>query len=129
MRLCKRIKIEISEQDAATLEWMQGKCRGLYNWWVMCLRAGKRWPGTNAAKKTLKESRAYDPELDWVYGKAAPRGLIPPGWLHAGLFLTGQEPHSSTPGACSSPKLRRVPVERIAQAGTCTILTSSPSDG
>ncbi len=69
MRLCKKIKIEISEQDAAALEWMQGKCRGLYNWWVMCLRAGKRWPGTNAAKKTLKESRAYDPELNWVYGK------------------------------------------------------------
>jgi len=69
MQLCKKIKIEVSEQDAATLEWMQGKCRGLYNWWVMQLREGKRWPGTNAAKKTLAQSRAYDPELDGVYGK------------------------------------------------------------
>ncbi len=70
MRLCKKIKIEVSEQDAATLEWMQGKCRALYNWWIMGLRDGsKRWPGTNAAKKTLAESRDYDPELDGVYGK------------------------------------------------------------
>jgi putative transposase len=69
MRLCKKIKIEVSEPDAATLEWMQGKCRALYNWWVMELREGKRWPGTNAAKKTLAQSRDYDPELDGVYGK------------------------------------------------------------
>jgi IS605 OrfB family transposase len=70
MRLCKKIKIEVSEQDAATLEWMQGKCRALYNWWIMGLRDGsKRWPGTNAAKKTLAQSRVYDPELDGVYGK------------------------------------------------------------
>jgi hypothetical protein len=31
MLLCKKIKIEVSEQDAQTLEFMQGKCRGLYN--------------------------------------------------------------------------------------------------
>ena len=30
-------------EDAATLEFMQGKCRGLYNWWVMRLRDGERW--------------------------------------------------------------------------------------
>jgi putative transposase len=35
----------------------------------MKLRDGERWPGVNAAKKTLAESRAYDPELDAVYGK------------------------------------------------------------
>jgi len=69
MRLCKKIKIEVSEQDRATLEWMQGKCRGLYNWWIMQLRKGTRWPGVNAAKKTLAASRAYDPELDGVYNK------------------------------------------------------------
>jgi len=28
MLLCKKIKIEVSQRDAATLEWMQGKCRG-----------------------------------------------------------------------------------------------------
>ena len=48
---------------------MQGKCRGLYNWWVMRLRDGEGWPGWAAAKKTLQESRAYDPELNGVYGK------------------------------------------------------------
>jgi putative transposase len=70
MLLCKKIKIELSERDAETLDWMQGKCRGLYNYWVMVLRDGsKRWPGVNAAKKTIAESREYDPELDGVYGK------------------------------------------------------------
>jgi putative transposase len=32
MLLSKKIKIEVSEQEAATLEFMQEKCRGLYNW-------------------------------------------------------------------------------------------------
>jgi putative transposase len=29
MQLCKKIKIEISDQEAQTLEFMQSKCRGL----------------------------------------------------------------------------------------------------
>lgn len=33
MLLCKKIKLEVSEQDAAALEFMQGKCRGLYIGW------------------------------------------------------------------------------------------------
>src|SRR5947209_10246804 len=45
MRLSKKIKLHVSEQDATTLEFMQGKCRALYNWWVMRLREGERWPG------------------------------------------------------------------------------------
>jgi putative transposase len=69
MLLCKKIKIVVSEQDAAALECMQAKCRGLYNWWVMRLRDGERWPGWEQAKKTLQESRQYDPELNAVYGK------------------------------------------------------------
>ncbi len=69
MLLCKKIKIEVSEQDAATLEFMQAKCRGLYNWWVMRLRNGERWPGWEQMKRTLKESRQYDPEINGVYGK------------------------------------------------------------
>jgi IS605 OrfB family transposase len=69
MFLCKKIKIEVSEQDAATLEFMQAKCRGLYNWWVMRLRNGERWPGWEQAKKTLRESRQYDPAINGVYGK------------------------------------------------------------
>src|SRR5712691_13146443 len=69
MLLSKKIKIEISEQDAATLEFMQGKCRALYNWWVMKLRSGERWPGWREAKKTLQASRKHDPEINAVYNK------------------------------------------------------------
>ena len=69
MQVSKKIRLELFEQDAATLEFMQAKCRGLYNWWVMKLRNGEAWPGTLVAKKTLKESREYDPELNHVYNK------------------------------------------------------------
>src|SRR5713226_6717675 len=69
MLLSQKIKIEVNKQDAATLEFMQGKCRGLYNWWVMRLRSGERWPGWRKAKKTLAESRKHDPEINAVYGK------------------------------------------------------------
>src|SRR5213079_1167723 len=69
MLLCTKIKLEVSDQDAATLEFMQGKCRGLYNWWVMRLRDGEKWPGWQEAKKTLQESKQHDPELCAVYGK------------------------------------------------------------
>jgi putative transposase len=68
MLLCKKIKIEVSQRDAEALEFMQAKCRGLYNWLVMCLRNGKRW-NVNEVKKTLRESKRYDPELQYVYGK------------------------------------------------------------
>ncbi|MGH2496272.1 MAG: RNA-guided endonuclease InsQ/TnpB family protein [Ktedonobacteraceae bacterium] len=68
MFLCKKIKIEISPQDAEALEFMQTKCRGLYNWWVMKLRNGERW-NVYEAKKSLQESKQYDPELRAVYGK------------------------------------------------------------
>jgi len=68
MQLCTKIKLEVSEQDAATLEFMQSKCRGLYNWWVMKLRDGEKWRFKDC-KKTLAESRIHDPELDDVYGK------------------------------------------------------------
>src|SRR5438105_5876604 len=69
MLLTKKIKLDLSEQDAATLEFLQAKCRGLYNWWVMRLRNGEQWPGVYKAKKTLQVSKRHDPELDWVYGK------------------------------------------------------------
>jgi len=68
MLLSQKIKINVSEQDAATLEFMQGKCRGLYNWWVMRLRNGEHW-NIKIAKKSLRESKAYDPDLNFVYGK------------------------------------------------------------
>ncbi|HEY4036248.1 MAG TPA: transposase [Ktedonobacteraceae bacterium] len=69
MQMSTKIKLEISPRDAATLEFMQAKCRGLYNWWVMKLRHGEPWPGTLMAKKTLKDSRKHDPELNSVYNK------------------------------------------------------------
>jgi putative transposase len=69
MLVSKKIKLEVSAADAATLEFMQGKCRGLYNWWVMKLRNGEIWSGAYTAKKTLKESRKVDPELNHVYNK------------------------------------------------------------
>jgi putative transposase len=68
MLLAKKIKLEVTEEDAATLEFMQGKCRGLYNWWVMRLREGDRWNFAEA-KRSLQQSRKHDPELDAVYGK------------------------------------------------------------
>jgi putative transposase len=68
MLLCKKIRLQVSEQDAATLEFMQGKCRALYNWLVMRLRAGERWHFAEE-KARLVECRAYDPELNDVYGK------------------------------------------------------------
>ncbi len=69
MLLSKKIRIEVSEQGAATLEYMQGKCRGLYNWWIMKLRDGEKWPGWRVAKASLQESKQHDPELRQVYGK------------------------------------------------------------
>lgn len=68
MLLCKKIKIEVSKEDAQTLEFMQDKCRGLYNWWVMKWRNGERW-NLERAKKSLRESKQVDPELRYVYGK------------------------------------------------------------
>ena len=68
MLLTKKIKLEVSEQDAATLEFMQAKCRGLYNWWVMRLRDGEKW-NFKEAKQSLQQSKRYDPELEHVYGK------------------------------------------------------------
>src|SRR2546430_4819135 len=69
MLVTRKIRLNMGEQDAATLEWMQGKCRGLYNWWVMGLRNGEQWPGWEEAKKTLQQSKQHDPELCFVYGK------------------------------------------------------------
>jgi putative transposase len=69
MLLCRKIRLQVSEPDAAALEFMQGKCRALYNWWVMRLRDGERWPGWAEAKVSLQASKAHDPELGFVYGK------------------------------------------------------------
>ena len=68
MLLCKKIKIEVNQQGAEALEFMQSKCRALYNWWVLRLKSGERW-NLERAKKSLRESKQYDPELRYVYGK------------------------------------------------------------
>jgi putative transposase len=69
MLLCTKMRLQVSEADAEALEFMQGKCRGLYNWWVRRLRDGERWPGWVEAKATLEASTQHDPELRFVYGK------------------------------------------------------------
>jgi putative transposase len=69
MLRCTKIRLQVSEADAAAVEFMQGKCRGLYNWWVMRSRDGERWPGWAEAKATLQASKAHDPDLRFVYGK------------------------------------------------------------
>ncbi len=69
MLLCTKMRLQVSEADAEALEFMQGKCRGLYNWWVMRLRDGERWPGWAEAKATLEASKQHDPELRFVYAK------------------------------------------------------------
>jgi len=69
MLISEKIRLEVGEQDAATLEFMQGKCRGLHNWWVMRLRKGEKWSEWEEAKKTLQASKEHDPELRSVYGK------------------------------------------------------------
>jgi hypothetical protein len=38
MLLCTRIRLRVSVADVEALEFMQAKCRGLYNWWVLRLR-------------------------------------------------------------------------------------------
>ncbi len=68
MLKAKKIRMDVSAADAAALEFMQGKCRGLYNWLVMRLRAGERWHFAEE-KARLVDCRAYDPDLDAVYGK------------------------------------------------------------
>src|SRR5215467_6387878 len=69
MLLCRKIRLQASRargRDSGDDE--RRTCRGLYNWWVMRLRTGERWNWKDA-KKTLAESRKFDPEIDQVYGK------------------------------------------------------------
>ncbi len=68
MLLTKKIKLDVSKRDAVTLEFMQAKSRGLYNWWIMRLREGERW-NLDETKKSLQQSKQHDPELKQVYGK------------------------------------------------------------
>jgi putative transposase len=68
MLITKKIKLEVSPADGSTLEFMQGKCTGLYNCLVMRLRAGEKW-NFQEMKKSLQESKVHDPELKEVYGK------------------------------------------------------------
>ena len=70
MLLCTKIRLQVSEGDADALEFMQAKCRRLYNWWVVRLRDGEeQWPGWVEAKATLEASQEQDPDLRQVDGK------------------------------------------------------------
>ena len=76
MLKAKKIRLDVSEEDAATLEFMQGKCRGLYNWLVMRLRAGERWQ----LRVRLKRP----------HGTVNPHGFDVEAWLlENGLRATG----------------------------------------
>src|SRR5215468_6428392 len=69
MLKAKKIRLDESRARRRHLgDNERAECRGLYNWWVMKLRAGERW-NWRTAKKTLAESREVDPEIDQVYGK------------------------------------------------------------
>jgi putative transposase len=69
MLLTKKIRLTISQADQKALEFMQAKCRGLYNWWIGKLRNNKEQWKLYWAKKSLQDSKRYDPELNQVYGK------------------------------------------------------------
>jgi len=101
MLLCTKIKLEVSEQDAATLEFIQSKCRGLYNWWVMRLKNGEKWPGWKVAKATLQASKQHDPELEFVYGKVLHEVYFRLDAAMSAFFRRVQ--HGETPGF---PRLR-----------------------
>jgi putative transposase len=69
--MLKAKKIRLNESQAGRRHLgddERAECRGLYNWWVMKLRAGERWNWKHA-KKTLADSRKFDPSIDQVYGK------------------------------------------------------------
>lgn len=68
MLLCKKIRLTISKKDETALLFMQGKCRGLYNWWIGKLKSRQKW-NLYEAKASLQESKVYDQELLHVYGK------------------------------------------------------------
>ncbi len=68
MLLAKKIRMNVSPRDAETLEFMQAKCRALYNWHLSQLNAGAKW-SLYDAKKTLQQSRQVDPEINAGYGK------------------------------------------------------------
>ncbi len=68
MLLCKKIRLKITKGDSQAIEFMQSKCRGLYNWWLGRLKDGEKW-NLYEAKKTLATSKEHDPELTQVYGK------------------------------------------------------------
>ncbi len=70
MLLCTKIRLQVTSGDIDALEFMQGKCRGLYNWWILRLReGGEQWPGWTEAKATLEAGKEHDPNLRHVYGK------------------------------------------------------------
>src|SRR5258708_39762512 len=73
MLLCTKIRLPVSEADAAALEVMPGQCRGRYNWWVLRLRdGGGRGPGWAAGEATREGRKGQDPELRQGYGHPRP---------------------------------------------------------
>jgi putative transposase len=67
--LCKKVRLQVSDEDAAALEFMQGKCRGLYNWLVMRLRAGENEQGRFYHVGGFKGYQWYNKQLDKIRSK------------------------------------------------------------
>src|SRR5260370_1336987 len=70
MLLCTKIRLPVSEADAAALEVMPGQCRGRYNWWVLRLRDGGERGRRGTAAGAAREARqGPDPERPPGYGQ------------------------------------------------------------
>ena len=80
MYLCKKIKIEVSQRDAEVLEFMQAKCRGLYNW----------------VRLVPSKSASY----------AEGRGVHPEGSVTTAVLMLGAIPNPSSGRRIATPPRR-----------------------
>ena len=117
MLKAKKIRLNVSEQDAATLEMMQGKCRGLYNWWVMKLRAGERWNWKARQEDASRESEVRPSHRSGLW--QAPGGsLLPAGQGHASLLQAGScWREARVPPRASAPSVLHALLPGAVRAG------------
>ena len=123
MLLCTKIRLPVSPADAEALEFLQGTCRGLYNWWVMRLRAGDGWPGWRRAKATLEASKEHDPELRFVSGKLWQEVYFRLDKAVTEFFRrcqaeTGETPGPASPGCARGPAAASGPGTAASTAST-----------
>ena len=68
MLLCKKIKIEVSQQDAEALGVHAGQVQGFVQLVGDAITRRGKW-NVYDAKKSLHGSKEVDPEINYVYGK------------------------------------------------------------